>query len=72
VFGVLDLSGNVWEWGLNEPPLPYRDITGGEEVRVRRSGCNADLPENLRTSSYEWSCLDDALPGRGFRCVREP
>ncbi len=36
--GVLDLSGNVWEWCLNEYAKPDRTQPGGEESRVVRGG----------------------------------
>ena len=36
--GVLDLSGNVWEWCLNEYDKPDRVQPGGEESRVLRGG----------------------------------
>ncbi len=36
--GVLDLSGNVWEWCLNEYDKPDRTKPGGEQSRVLRGG----------------------------------
>jgi len=36
--GVLDLSGNVWEWCLNEYEKPDRVQAGGQESRVLRGG----------------------------------
>ncbi len=36
--GVLDLSGNVWEWCLNEYSNPDQTRLGGEESRVVRGG----------------------------------
>ena len=36
--GVLDLSGNVWEWCLNEYEKPDRVQPGGQESRVLRGG----------------------------------
>src|SRR5208283_100212 len=36
--GVMDLSGNVWEWCLNEFYVPDRIQTGGDEPRVMRGG----------------------------------
>jgi formylglycine-generating enzyme required for sulfatase activity len=34
----LDLSGNVWEWCLNEYAKPQHTGPGGEESRVLRGG----------------------------------
>jgi Sulfatase-modifying factor enzyme 1 len=36
--GVMDLSGNVWEWCLNEYGKPKRIQPGGTESRVLRGG----------------------------------
>lgn len=37
-FGVLDMSGNVWEWCLNEYRKPGRVQVGGNATRVLRGG----------------------------------
>jgi formylglycine-generating enzyme required for sulfatase activity len=37
-FGICDLSGNVWEWCLNEYASPERTQEGGTETRVLRGG----------------------------------
>jgi len=36
---VSDLSGNVWEWCLNEYKTPSNTQSGGTEARVVRGGC---------------------------------
>ena len=37
-YGVADLSGNVWEWCLNEYEQPNNTSEGGSETRVLRGG----------------------------------
>ena len=42
-YGVLDGSGNVWEWCLNEHDKPERVGPGGKAARVLRGGSWGDL-----------------------------
>jgi formylglycine-generating enzyme required for sulfatase activity len=37
-FGVLDMSGNVWEWRLNEYAMPKTIQLSGDAARVVRGG----------------------------------
>jgi formylglycine-generating enzyme required for sulfatase activity len=37
-YGVLDMSGNVWEWCLNEYEKPERTQEEGDAYRVLRGG----------------------------------
>ncbi len=43
-YGVADLSGNVWEWCLNEYENPDKTDPGGDATRVLRGGSWDDLP----------------------------
>ncbi len=37
-FGAVDMSGNVWEWCLNEGAAPYNTQLEGDENRALRGG----------------------------------
>lgn len=77
-FGVLDLSGNVWEWCLNEfydaelLALGARVALGGSYSRVVRGG-SWDFGQGHARSSYR-NCLNplDRNDSGGFRLVVRP
>jgi formylglycine-generating enzyme required for sulfatase activity len=78
-YGVMDLSGNVWEWCLtdfkNPAPDAQRENLQTDEWRVLRGGSWLYDQVNARAA-----CRDDFRPGVrfgsvGFRvvlCVRPP
>ena len=49
--GALDLSGNVWEWCLNEYDNPKRIQPGGKESRVLRGGSWGGSRDSARAGS---------------------
>lgn len=62
--GVLDLSGNVWEWTSGT-----RDSSGTE--RVARGGAwSSTAPSYLRASERYWTQPQYQFIYIGFRCVR--
>jgi uncharacterized repeat protein (TIGR01451 family) len=77
-YGVLDMSGNVWEWTRSQwHTYPYvvedgREELSGRDLRVLRGGSWASGESNLRCSyrdrryPYYWN---DHV---GFRIVRSP
>ena len=50
-YGLLDLSGNVWEWCLNEYEKPKRIQESGSEMRVLRGG-GWDFNQNYAAAVY--------------------
>jgi formylglycine-generating enzyme required for sulfatase activity len=48
--GVFDMSGNVWEWCLNQYDNPHRFELGGEVPRVVRGGSWGNARVNARAS----------------------
>jgi len=73
--GVLDMEGNTWEWCLNkydhpEKPESLRLDDSGEQ-RAVRGGYWYDRPEDLRSSSRNWSDTDDRGSNIGFRLAQD-
>jgi formylglycine-generating enzyme required for sulfatase activity len=76
-FGVMDMSGNVWEWCLTGWESGRTDPDGGE-VRVLRGGSwSSDSPISLRAANRNASDPNARLSPAyrnyvtvGFRCVR--
>lgn len=68
-YGVADLSGNVWEWCLNEYEKPERVQPEGSELRVLRGGSWLGYPaaaaSALRDSNDPYLRFDHL----GFRVV---
>ncbi|MBN1427397.1 MAG: SUMF1/EgtB/PvdO family nonheme iron enzyme [Anaerolineae bacterium] len=69
-YGVLDMSGNVWEWCLNEyNPASLTRLTGGS-ARVVRGGAWYYGQYDARCSSRDRYNPDGRLDFSGFRvCV---
>jgi len=77
-YGLLDMSGNVWEWTRSMyKHYPYEPTDGREDLhsrgdRVLRGG-SFNLPSGLgRCTSRRWLGPDDLLRYFGFRVVISP
>ena len=72
--GVLDLSGNVWEWCLNEYDNPERVGSEGSEPRVVRGGSWHSYRDYAR-AAYRFNSATrtsaTSTAGSGW-CVRPP
>jgi formylglycine-generating enzyme required for sulfatase activity/energy-coupling factor transporter ATP-binding protein EcfA2 len=70
VEGVCDLSGNVWEWCLNEYGNPKRIQRSGDELRVLRGG-SWNLNQISARAAYRGRGIPiDRSYSIGFRLVR--
>jgi formylglycine-generating enzyme required for sulfatase activity len=76
-FGLLDMSGNVWEWTSSlDQPYPYDAGDGREELeadglRIGRSGSFGFGEEYLRCSTRAGFHPDWQIPHLGLRVVIE-
>ncbi|MBA3869406.1 MAG: SUMF1/EgtB/PvdO family nonheme iron enzyme [Anaerolineae bacterium] len=69
-FGVVDMSGNVWEWCLTTYDTQTNDVDG-DATRVIRGGgwfffTKADCRTNFRYYDAPYGCYNF----RGFRIAR--
>jgi formylglycine-generating enzyme required for sulfatase activity len=68
-FGVMELSGNVWEWCLNEYHNPDHIQETGDATRVMRGGSWGDFA-NDASALFRFNDLGDFRNyDYGFRCV---
>ncbi|QQZ30569.1 SUMF1/EgtB/PvdO family nonheme iron enzyme [Thiothrix subterranea] len=69
-YGLMDMSGNVWEWCLNkydEPQITTADVSGG--VRVVRGGAWSLSSVYCRSSSRSYDHPHDRFFNLGFRLL---
>jgi hypothetical protein len=67
--GLLDLSGNVWEWCLNEYNNPESTDRGGSESRVLRGGSWNDDRVNARADYRDGNHPAYRDGNNGFRVL---
>jgi hypothetical protein len=67
--GALDMSGNVWEWCLNEYDKPRNVDLAGDARRVVRGGSWNSSRTNARAASRAALAPDGRNPDVGFRVV---
>lgn len=68
-YGVADLSGNVWEWCLNEYEKPERVQPEGSEWRVLRGGSWYLNPAAAASAFRNRNNPNNRNNNRGFRVV---
>lgn len=71
-YGILDLSGNVWEWTADKP-MRYGDRAAQiAEGRIIRGGAY-DVTIDRATATYRGIVPENSgYDKTGFRCVRDP
>lgn len=62
-FGVLDMSGNVWEWALDKAPQL-------KTFRMARAGSWYFPQKFARSACVNWLSPEYRFPDVGIRCVR--
>ena len=67
--GALDMSGNLWEWCLNEHDNPERLDVSRDAERVVRGGSWYFTRDFARASYRSWARPDGRLNDFGFRVV---
>jgi formylglycine-generating enzyme required for sulfatase activity len=65
-YGVTDMSGNVWEWCLNEWGTDSARLSGGW-MRVVRGGSWGFYQSLARVTSRNWHDPSDWAVNQGFR-----
>jgi len=65
---IADLSGNVWEWCLNEYENPDNTLAGGSRPRVLRGGSWYNYPARA-AASFRNRASPDHDDNNGFRVV---
>ncbi|MBN1121169.1 MAG: SUMF1/EgtB/PvdO family nonheme iron enzyme [Anaerolineae bacterium] len=71
-FSVMDMSGNVWEWCLNEYGTPQNISTTGDAGRVLRGGSFGLDRGDARAAVRSWSLPYNRSLNFGFRVVLLP
>ncbi len=71
-YGVLDMSGNVWEWCLNEYDRPENTDLAGDADRVARGGSWIINQDFARAAFRFWFDPDLRRSNIGFRVVVRP
>lgn len=68
--GVLDMSGNLWEWCLNEFDRPTNTGSESGARRVVRGGSWVNRPDLCRAITRDYDLADDGNIFNGFRVCR--
>jgi formylglycine-generating enzyme required for sulfatase activity len=71
-YGVLDLSGNVWEWCLNEYENPSKVEVAGDALRVLRGGSWGSGPDYACVAYRNRNGPNNRNGYYGFRVVSAP
>ena len=68
-FGLIDCSGNVWEWCLNKYDDPDATSTEGEAMRALRGGSWSDHQAGARAAARYRGGVGSRDGGVGFRLL---
>lgn len=72
-YGVLEMSGNVWEWCLNKYRRPEQILVGASgDTRVVRGGSFGSVRVSARAAFRDFDHPDDRSRNVGFRVVCRP
>ena len=79
VYGVFDMSGNVWEWVSDWYSRKHYSYIAKEnpqgpaegEFKVVRGGSWVNYPDTLRSAGRRWSRPEVLFNDTGFRCAKD-
>ncbi|MGD0007136.1 MAG: bifunctional serine/threonine-protein kinase/formylglycine-generating enzyme family protein [Terriglobia bacterium] len=77
-FGVLDMSGNVWQWCFDDykPYDPFASLSSShiipEDAKVIRGGSFKSDADHVRTTTRNLDHATTRSPAIGFRCAKSP